>query len=340
MIKETTPIYCSRCILILGFIMLMNSLSFAQENKDSINVDELSFFANSPRYDKKRFTYAASFAGTAYVAFSYGFYNSWYKNYPQSEFHFFNDNGEWNQMDKAGHIFSGYFQSMFCYNGAKWTGLDENKSIWIGIGAGALFQSTIEVMDGFSEEWGFSVGDVVGNTVGLGTFYLQQKKWGYQRITLKESAWPRNYPETKIMSIDGKASTTQRVRALDLYGSSWGERMLKDYNVQTYWASIQMKQFFPNSKWPSWLNLAVGYGADQMYGGYTNEWTSNGSKFDYSGQKRQRQLYLALDYDLRAISSKSHTLKAILNTLNIYKFPAPAIEYNNIEGWKFHLLLH
>jgi hypothetical protein len=29
----------------------------------------------------------------------------WYADYPRSDFHFINDNAEWLQMDKAGHIF-------------------------------------------------------------------------------------------------------------------------------------------------------------------------------------------------------------------------------------------
>jgi hypothetical protein len=302
---------------------------------------KLGFFESDSIYNKKRFTYAAGLGGTTYVAFSYGFYNSWYKNYPQSKFHLFDDMGEWNQMDKAGHIFSGYFQSLFCYNGAKWTGLSENKSIMTGLLAGALFQSTIEVMDGFSTEWGFSIGDMGANVIGLGTFYLQQKNWKAQRITLKESAWPRTYDDTQIFDESGKTSTTIRQRALDLYGSSWGERMLKDYNTQAYWASINVKSFFPESRWPSWLNVAVGYGADNMYGGRENKWIDKkGSVFDFTATPRQRQYLIGLDYDLRKLPIKNNALRALMNTLNIYKFPAPAIEYNSVEGWKWHLVFY
>jgi hypothetical protein len=328
-----------RIINSIIFFLVSINICLAQSTVSDSTHEELPFFANSPTYNKKRFTYAAILGGTTYVAFSYGFYNSWYKEYPQSSFHLFNDMGEWNQMDKAGHIFSGYFQSLFCYKGAKWTGLSENKSILTGVAAGALFQTTIEVMDGFSTEWGFSIGDMAANTIGLGVFYTQQKVWGEQYITLKESAWPRNYPDVKIPSTNGSTFTTQQERAFELYGTSWGERMLKDYNVQSYWASINVKKFFPQSSWPSWLNVAVGYGADQMYGGFENKWNSKGIMYDYSTQKRQRQYYLALDYDLRYLPIKNHALKALLNTLNIYKFPAPAVEYNSVEGWKFHLML-
>ncbi|MFM2392163.1 MAG: hypothetical protein RLZZ546_140, partial [Bacteroidota bacterium] len=234
----------------------------------------------------------------------------------------------------------GYFQSLLIYQGTRWTGLSENKSIWTGIIASTMFQSTIEIMDGYSDQWGFSIGDVVANTVGLSAFYFQQKYWKEQKITLKESSWPRTYEDTKFKSIDGKTEISLRERAEKLYGKSWGEKALKDYNVQIYWASFNPRIFSDRwSKWPSWLNFSVGYGADNLYGGFNNKFEVNGSSFDLSQLKRQRQIFLALDYDLRKIKSKSHFLKTVLNVLNIYKFPAPAIEYNSQEGMKFHLML-
>ena len=48
--------------------------------------------------------------------------------------------------------------------------------------------------------------------------------------------------------------------------------MLKDYNGQTYWLSANLKSFFPGSNIPPWLNVAIGYGADGMFGGFENKW--------------------------------------------------------------------
>ena len=44
----------------------------------------------------------------AYGGTMIALYSTWYKNYPQSHFHFFNDNNEWLQIDKAGHTWSAY----------------------------------------------------------------------------------------------------------------------------------------------------------------------------------------------------------------------------------------
>jgi hypothetical protein len=46
----------------------------------------------------------------------------WYADYPKSDFHFINDNAEWLQMDKAGHIYSSYHLGRLglkCSNGVE-----------------------------------------------------------------------------------------------------------------------------------------------------------------------------------------------------------------------------
>jgi hypothetical protein len=324
---------------ILFFIVFSQGFLFGN---DTLALKQ-GFFFSAPQYNKTRFTYAFGTAAVSYTAFSIGFYNAWYAKYERSKFHLFNDMDEWNQMDKVGHIYSGYFQSLLTYRGARWTGLSESKSILTGVVCGTLFQTTLEVMDGYSQEWGFSVGDIAANTIGIGAFYAQQKLLGKQIVSFKFSSWPRNYEQETIKGVgtDGSAAyTNTKERALSLYGSSWGERALKDYNVQTYWASVDMHSLLgEHSKWPAWLNLAVGYGADNMYGGTTNTWTKDGYTYTYEPNNRQRQYYLALDYHLPKIPVKSGFLKALSQWFNIYKLPAPAIEYNSKEGFKFHLIL-
>ena len=323
-----------RWIIVLGVELLAASV-FGQDTLKT----KPSFFEGSKIYNGRRFMAASALGATTYAAFSVGLYNSWYKNYDQGSFHFFNDAGEWNQVDKAGHVFSAYFQSHFFYRGAKWAGTGENKSIYLGLLGGMLFQSTIEVMDGFSEGWGFSLTDMSANVAGLSCFYFQQKYWGEQRITLKESSWPVNYAQTPIISQSGNTFTTLDQRTNQLFGSSKMTRALKDYNVQTYWASINVHSFLgEDNHWPEWLNLAIGYGAGNLYGGFSNEWSSEAERYSYLPDKRYRQYYLALDYDLRKIIKKKAALNAILQVLNLYKWPAPAIEYNTLEGFKFHLL--
>src|SRR5690606_39292104 len=44
-------------------------------------------------------------------------------------------------------------------------------------------------------------------------------------------------------------------------GNTFAARLLKDYNAQTYWLSVDADKFFT---FPKWLNVAVGYGVADM----------------------------------------------------------------------------
>jgi hypothetical protein len=303
------------------------------------HVQEKGFFAPSDTFNQKRFNYALGISAATYTGFSIGLYHAWYKQYPQGEFHFFNDSGEWGNMDKIGHVYTAYFQGVLCYKGAKWTGLSDDKSIIVGAVCGSLFQTTIEVMDGFSTEWGFSFSDMAANTAGIGLYALQQKYWKDQRISLKVSSIPKRYPNHIVVGTQGTEITLQE-RADNLFGSSFAEKYLKDYNAQVYWASISVESFFPIDKWPDWLNIAFGYGADNMFGGFDNEWETDGEQFvvDVEAFPRVHQFYLGFDLNLSKIKTNNNFLKGVLSMFNIFKVPSPAIEINSKGEFTFHIL--
>ena len=323
-----------RLLVVILFLALGN-------NATGQSAARQSFFVPSDTLSKGRFTKALVFTGATYTAFSVGLYNIWYKQYDQESFHLFNDWGEWGHMDKIGHVHTAYFQGVLCYKGARWTGLSKNKSITTGAICGLLFQSTIEVMDGFSSKWGFSIPDMAANVTGVGLFALQQKWWDEQRISLKVSSIPVGYPKEPFLAFDGTATTTLDERATSLFGSNYFERYLKDYNAQTYWLSFNMNSLLSKgNKWPAWLNLALGYGAQNMYGGYANTWTAKNNTFIADSQKypRYSQFYLGLDLDLPKLKPKNPFVKSVFSVLNIFKVPGPAIEFNTRGEVVFHLL--
>lgn len=323
--------------VIAGLIIIICSVSsYGQSN--TVN----KFFTPADTLNKKRFNLALTSSSLIYTGFSIGLYNTWYRQYPQSKFHLFNDWNEWNNMDKAGHVYTSYFQGVLCYKGANWTGLEEDNSILVGAICGTLFQSTIEVMDGFSDKWGFSVGDMAANLAGVGTFVAQQKVWGEQRINLKVSSWPKNYSTQDISSIGGTATTTLDARATELFGKGFYESFLKDYNAQTIWASFNINSFIKKeSAIPDWLNVAVGYGSENMFAGFENEWRNDNNEqfvLDNAVYPNYKQYYLGLDIDLTRIKVKSPFLKSLLSILNIFKLPLPAIEYNSLGKVRIHAL--
>lgn len=254
---------------------------------------------------------------------------TWYANYPRSSFHFFNDNDEWNQMDKIGHVWTAY--NIARVSGAmwKWTGLKENKAVLFGGISAVAYQSIIEIQDGFSAEWGFSWGDMTANIIGAGAYVWQQLGWKDQRIQVKLSYWPYDY------------STDLVTRRNQLFGSGPMERILKDYNSQTYWISANLKSFFSSSQLPAWLNISLGYHADGMLGGTENKWTDKqGNQFDRSDIPRIRRFLLSADVDLTKIKTNSKFLRSAFYVLNMVKIPAPAIGIDSKGKFKGYVLYY
>lgn len=256
-------------------------------------------------------------------------YAAWYSKYPQGSFHFFNDNKEWKQVDKVGHGYSAYIASYGSTEMWKWTGMSKRKSAVLGSLSAFTYMTVIETLDGFSSEWGWSWGDMGANTFGSGLFLGQELAWGEQRVQFKFSFHKKNY-----------SSVDLNERTDNLFGNSLQERMLKDYNGQTYWLSANLKAFLPKSNLPEWLNVAFGYGAENMFGAERNIGKDDYGNINFNRPDvtRYRQYFIAPDIDLTKIKTKSKFLKLALGALNSFKFPLPSIEYNSKGMFVFHPL--
>ncbi len=326
-------------LLLLG--LLASTIVTSQSNID-FTEEKLQLLEPSPKFDQRRFNIALGATGVTFTTFAIGLNNVWYAQYEREGFHLFNDWHEWQQMDKAGHAYTSYIQSHLWYQGSRWTGLEENKSIMIGAIAGTLFQSTVEVLDGFSTEWGFSLGDMGFNMVGVSSFWLQQKYWGDQRIKFKMSSFPKSYETGMLQSAGGDFyPSSLDERANQLFGENYLTSFLKDYNAQTIWTSISVASFLhKDSRWPDWLNIAIGYGAENMYGGFENRWKISDENFMLSETEypRYRQFYLALDLDLDRFKPKSHFLRTLFSILNVFKTPSPAVEITTRGEVLFHFI--
>lgn len=279
----------------------------------------MPFSILTPRQKKERTWIVAGANVLGYGSVMIGLYNTWYKDYPQSGLHSFNDWPEWKQVDKAGHVYSAYIESMGSTALCRWAGMERKKRIWIGGMSGAFYQTVIEVLDGFSAEWGWSWGDFGANILGSGAFVAQELAWDEQRIKLKFSFHKKNYTDATLDQRSDK-----------LFGKSTAERMLKDYNGQTYWASASLRSFLPRSKLPEWLSLSLGYGADGMFGGRENIARDDNGAIIFSRPdiKRYRQWYLAPDIDWTKIKTDKKGLKFLFTVLSAFKFPAPALEFS------------
>lgn len=236
---------------------------------------------------------------------------AWYQDYSTSKFHWFDDNAEWFQMDKVGHTFTTYQTGRLMMGALDWAGCSKKQQIIYGGLSGFAYLTAVEVMDGYSDGWGFSWGDMGANAIGGGLAIGQKACWNEQRIQIKYSFHKTDLAQYRT----------------DLLGKSWSTQILKDYNGQTYWLSINPSSFMkPETKFPKWLNVAFGYGADGMLGARYNNvlvMDDNGNTKNFN---RYRQYYFSLDADLTRIKTKSKFLKTLFSCLNVIKIPFPNLE--------------
>lgn len=280
---------------------LMTSLLLAQKNIEKLEI----------KSEKHPFLATNSVIGAVYVGSMTALYQSWYRDYAFKRFHFFNDMPEWKGMDKLGHATTSWWAAQWLYSSQQALGLESENLALRSTIIPLCFMTTIEVFDGFSSGWGFSLGDVAANFAGAGLFYTQQHFLNQQRILLKYSYHQTNY-------------ATQRPEIL---GKTKVERMLKDYNGQTYWLSVPIKQ-------DGWFCLSMGYNASGMLGGRDNIWTNQGVFYDYSSVERFSTWSMSFDIDLLKLPIRGKIWKTFASTFRWIKIPAPSLQWSKSKNFK------
>ena len=279
------------------------------------------FFIPSSTPNDNRLIPLLAGEGAFYATSMVGLDVLWYKNYPRSSFHFFDDNKEWQQMDKFGHCLTAYTISRLAAALYQWSGIRPLQAAVYGTSLGMAFQTNIEVFDGFSSQWGFSYGDMIANTTGASLFLSQASGWGDQRIGLKISFHPSDYSQYHPEEL----------------GDNIWQQMIKDYNGQTYWVSIAVAAFLPERmKIPGWACLDFGYGAEGMISAVTNPpvYDANGVALNFD---RYRKYYMSLDINLTKIPTNSGPLKAVFGAVSFIKVPMPTLQFSRGK-FKFYWL--
>ena len=287
--------------LIVGLVATLTQPIYGQSDhkNDSINKSRLNTFLIG--------------TGIGYTATLLALDNVWYGDHPKDDFHFFDDSHEWKQMDKIGHVFSAYQLSRTASKGFEWSGLNNRKSAIWGSIMGFGLMLPIELMDGYSSQYGASATDIVADAIGAGVFLSQVLIWDKVKIHVKYSYSPSGIAQYRP----------------ELLGKNVGEQWLKDYNGQTYWLSFDLHELV-NLK-QKWINVGVGYGVNNMV-------NANGAMTTKFPFEAYRQYYLTLDLDLTYIRSRSKFVNSMLYFVNMIHIPAPALEFNKVDGLKFHAL--
>jgi len=276
-----------------------------------------NFFENDSSFNKKRTIGVSVFNATAWTGSIASLQFVWYDDFAQTGFHTFNDSYEWQQMDKVGHLVTSW---NFARGGGdlyEWSGVNHKTASIIGAAYSIGYMTTFELLDGYNADWGFSWSDVGYNSFGSLVYFTQEFFWNQQFLKFK-------------FSFHNSGLSNYRPNVL---GNDFASRTLKDYNGQTYWMSFNPVHWFaPNSKFPKWINLSLGYGIDdQLYG--------DGSVYVFDNGTTQlnfnpyRQYYLSFDIDFEKIPTNKKWLKFIFRSANIFKIPFPALE---ISQGKLH----
>jgi len=273
-------------------------------------VSQRSFFEHSDTLNKKRVISISTGLGTFWAGSMIGLNQVWYSKVEKSKWHTFDDSKNWLQMDKFGHFYIAYQEAQFTTDLYRWTGLDDKKCALIGAGVSIGYQTTFELFDAFSADWGFSWSDVAANTLGTATYAAQSYFWDEQRIIPKFS-----YSPTEFAAIRP-----------EVLGSTFTESLLKDYNGQTYWLSFSPGTFFKNSGIPEWACFSVGYSSHAKLVGSEEYYLDPETNFGYNSQ---RELVLSLDIDFSKLPIKKPWLKAIVKHFNYFKLPFPALIIRN-----------
>lgn len=271
-----------------------------------------SLFENDSAFNKKRTIGVSIFDAAAWGGSISALGFVWYADFAKSDFHTFDDNHEWQQMDKVGHMVTSWNFARASGDLFEWSGINHRTAATIGAFYSIGYMATFELLDGYSADWGFSWGDVAYNSLGSLTYWSQEFFWNHQYAKFK-------------FSVHNSGLADYRP---DVLGGDFASRTLKDYNGQTYWMSFNPVYWFTTeSKIPEWINLSLGYGIeDQLYGdGSVYISQSGNTQLIFSPY---RQYYLSFDIDFEAIPVSKPWLKFVMRSLNVIKVPFPALEFS------------
>lgn len=277
-----------------------------------------SYSSDSTSLNKPRLYLAAGAQASVLVGGMAWLNYVWYDGHKKLGFHFYNNDGnEYLMIDKLGHAFSAYQESYIAYHSLRWAGVSKKRALLFGGPMGLILQTPVEIFDAMYDGYGFSKNDMIANATGSALFTFQELFWDEQIIKPKFSYSPSPYRK--------------------YYPSRLGETQMQsfflDYNAHTYWLSFPANKIIRPNKTPQWLNFAVGYSANGMFGEFTNA-TVNEFGQTIPNFDRYRQFLFSFDVDLTKIKTRSKALKVVFNVLNRIKIPAPTLEYNSLGEFK------
>jgi hypothetical protein len=298
------------CLSLIFYFLVFFSIAL----NDSIsNNQPVKGIRDSLAIMQQRRTNLAIAEGTVYACSMFGFYQIKYRENLQSRLHFNDLSSDWSLgMDFSHHAIASYYICRIEYDLLRWAGVSERRATWLGGLSGFCLLTSQEILDGFAKKWGASTGDLATNALGSAVFLSQQLIWHDQRILLKWSYHPTSFPGYNP----------------DQLGHNFVQKMIKDYNGQTFWLSANIKSFvFKNSRIPGWMNVALGISSTGITGPFADP--PQYRSYPVPEFKARHTFYIAPDIDLTRIHTRSYALKWVFECIGFLKFPLPALEISS-----------
>jgi hypothetical protein len=209
--------------------------------------------------------------------------------------------------DKLGHAYSFYVSTRMMTKSFQWAGHSQPQAIQLAGITSAALSVGVEILDGFTEKYGFSSEDVIMNLTGIGTgIILDQYPHGDNLFDLRLKYWP-----------------SDDARRLDEYDP------FTDYSGQTYLLITKASGILTlrQKKWLRYLELAVGYGTR----GYQ---PTDGT----DSQPKERNFYYGLSFNLSQLfndmlfkknPTSSYTQLVTEQVLEYLQMPGTALLFDN-----------
>jgi hypothetical protein len=215
--------------------------------------------------------------------------------------------------DKFGHFYGAYMPSYFMSQVFMSTGFGYDLSHVLGGTLGLLYTSYVEVLDGYSKDFGFSPSDWYADFAGSAFFVAQHY------IPVLQNFQP------KFMYVKPSWIGEKNRRE--------AESFIDDYSAQTFWMSINVHNLLPKSienYWPDFLELSVGYAVYSLCTPCFKNLpcdpvVSEPVSRDAWGN---RTLLIGLDYNLvKLLPDDGAFWNWLKQSLNLFRFlPAPTLE--------------
>jgi hypothetical protein len=303
----------------MRLIFWIVSMMFTISANASLNLDSLvplktktPFFKNDSVFNAQRFALVSGSSILALVGSYYYINSAWWADSRKS-FHF--DGGGSNitdafdfgrdmtyakGLDKIGHFYGARITSDLFARGIRWSGKTEAQSlIWGGL-LGTAVQGFIEVKDGFSPTWGFSIYDWISGSLGSFYPYFQSKSKFLNALDIKYSYYRKHNYYFDFIKREGNFQD--------------------DYMNSTFWVTFNPKRYKPESRWPKWLGISFGIGVDKTLNNYYIN--SPGGYSDWG--KGGYEFYIAPDIDFKGLLPKKPFWQSVAHLLNYIKVPTPA----------------